>query len=72
VIAYAVTTHCRLSREKCRERPIDGSATFTIETSRIVMKNAAHTTARAFQRNGSSSLIGPPHCWSLSGRFAEA
>ena len=52
-------THCRLSREKCSDLPIDGSATLTIETSRIVMKNAAQTTVSAFQRSGSASAI--PH-----------
>ena len=66
MIAYAVTTHCRLSREKCRERPIDGSATLTIETSSTVMKNAAQTTASAFQRIGSGSDTCLP---SLSARY---
>ena len=42
--------------------PIDGSATLTIETSRMVMKNAAQTTASAFQRRGSSSAISLPPC----------
>src|SRR5829696_3183088 len=69
VIAYAVMTHWRLSREKSSASPIDGSATFTIETSRTVMKKAAHTSASAFQRRGSGvvvatasppSLVSPP------------
>ena len=60
VIAYAVMTHCRFSREKSSDLPIEGSATLTIETSRIVMKNAAQTTASAFQRCGSSSAMSPP------------
>src|SRR4051812_1905315 len=60
VIAYAVITHCRLSREKSSDSPIDGSATLTIETSSTVMKNAAHTTASAFQRCGSTSAISSP------------
>jgi hypothetical protein len=47
-----VMTHCRFSREKWSERLIDGSATFTIETSRIVMKKAVATTARILQRCG--------------------
>src|SRR4029077_5996521 len=51
-IEYAVITHCRFSREKSRARPMDGSATLTIETSRIVMKNAVATTARIRQRWG--------------------
>ena len=55
MIAYAVITHCRLSREKWSALPIDGSATLTIDTSRTVMKNAAQTIASAFQRSGSGS-----------------
>src|SRR2546428_12277711 len=51
-IEYAVITHCRFPREKWRERLIDGSATLTIETSRIVMKNAVATTARILLRGG--------------------
>src|SRR3954469_16379953 len=57
VIAYAVITHWRLSREKSSASPIDGSATFTIETSRTVMKKAAHTSASAFQRRGSGVVV---------------
>jgi hypothetical protein len=45
-------THCRFSREKWRARLIEGSATLTIETSRMVMKNAVATTARILQRWG--------------------
>jgi hypothetical protein len=45
-------THCRFACEKFRSLPIDGSATFTIETSRIVMKNAVATTARIRHRCG--------------------
>ncbi len=56
VIAYAVITHCRSSREKWSDRPIDGSATFTIETSSTVMKKAAQTIASAFQRFGSADI----------------
>ena len=51
-IEYAVMTHCRFSREKWSERLIEGRATFTIETSRIVMKNAVATTARILHRCG--------------------
>ena len=40
------------SREKWRERLIEGNATFTIETSRMVMKKAVATTARILQRCG--------------------
>src|SRR5262245_42137171 len=35
---------------------MDGRATLTMATSRTVMKKAAQTTARAFQRRGSSSV----------------
>src|SRR5262249_22770491 len=52
-------THCRLSREKWRSFAIDGSATFTIETSRIVMKNAVATTARMRQRCGFDGIRRP-------------
>src|SRR6266511_3398123 len=55
-IAYAVITHCRFSREKSSERPIEGKATFTIETSRIVMKKAVATTASTLQRWGSDAI----------------
>src|SRR5438477_269973 len=55
-IAYAVITHWRFACEKFRSRPIDGSATFTIETSRIVMKKAVATTARTLQRWGSEAM----------------
>jgi hypothetical protein len=35
---------------------IDGRATLTIETSRIVMKNAVATTARMRQRCGAEAM----------------
>ena len=60
MIAYAVITHCRLSRVKCSDVPIEGRATLTIETSRIVMKKAAQTTVSAFQRSGSACIEKPP------------
>src|SRR5256885_1443781 len=56
-IEYAVMTHWRFSREKWRDRAIEGSATFTIETSRIVMKNAVATTARIRQRCGVERVL---------------
>src|SRR5437762_5726297 len=56
VSAYAVTTHCRFPRVKWSFSPIVGSATLTIDTSRIVMKNAVPTTASAHQRRGSGSV----------------
>src|SRR2546423_13665135 len=46
-------THCRLSREKWSAVPIEGRATFTMETSSTVRKKAAQTSASAFQRRGS-------------------
>src|SRR6478672_2838527 len=50
-------THCRLSREKSSALAIEGNATFTIDTSRIVMKKAAHTTVSALQRSGSGTAV---------------
>src|SRR5205814_8504885 len=63
VIAYAVMTHCKLSFDAWSERPIDGSATVTIEPSRVVMKHATQTSARARQRRGSGVVltIGKPN-----------
>ena len=49
-IEYAVITHCRLVSEKWRSVLIDGSATFTIATSRTTMNCAATTTASPSQR----------------------
>src|SRR5262249_26128059 len=46
VIAYAVSTHCTVDSAIFRSFWIDGIATLTIDTSRIVMKNAVPTTAR--------------------------
>ena len=43
---YALTTHCRLFSEKSSAVRIDGSATFTIETSRITMNCAAQAISR--------------------------
>ena len=43
--------------EKSSASPIEGSATFTIETSRIVMKKATQTSARAFHRRGSGAAV---------------
>ena len=53
VIVYAINTHCRVLSDTSNELLIDGNATLTIETSRIVMKNATHTSASACQRRGS-------------------
>ena len=63
-------THCRFSCEKFRSFAIDGSATLTIETSRIVMKNAVATTARIRQRCGSEDMrktyvIAPGLCFAI-------
>ena len=71
VIAYAVMIHCRSwSFATWSERPIDGSATLTIETSRTVMKNATQTSARARQRRGSGVLL--TVCSPLVGRLPGA
>src|SRR5207245_10721336 len=54
-------THCSPVTEKCRLRPIEGSATFTIETSSTVMKKATQMSASARQRRGSGvEVTGSP------------
>ena len=58
VIAYAISTHCRFESETFSDVLIDGNATLTIETSRIVMKNATQTSASACQRRGSATCCG--------------
>ena len=50
VSAYAVATHCRFVAEKCRSRPIVGSAVLTIVRSTTVMKYATASTPNARQR----------------------
>src|SRR5580765_4256172 len=71
-IEYAVITHCRFSREKSSARPMDGKATLTIETSRIVMKNAVATTARMRQRWGFDAIaLGYSEGRPLGNRAAE-
>ena len=62
MIAYAVTTHWRFPVVKWSSRPMLGSATFAIAASRIVMKNAVPTTAKARQRFGfgTAVLMGSP------------
>src|SRR5262249_50513532 len=45
VSVYRFTTHCSPVVEKCKPLRIDGSATFTIETSRITMNCARQTTS---------------------------
>jgi hypothetical protein len=40
-----LTTHCSESEEKPSPELIEGKATLTIETSRITMNCARHTTA---------------------------
>ena len=54
-IAYAVITHCRLTCEKCRSVLIEGSATFTIATSRTTMNCATTISASTIQRRRSGS-----------------
>jgi hypothetical protein len=53
VSAYALTTHSRPDVEKWRLFWIDGSATFTIDTSRTTIRYATPSTASACQRLGS-------------------
>ena len=52
VSAYALTTHERSVREKCSARPIDGSATLTIEASITTTNSvtASSSSARFFAR----------------------
>src|SRR5207237_1242635 len=55
-----VSVHCTVDSAMCRSFWIDGIATVTIATSRIVMKNAAPTTASVSQRRRfrAASVIG--------------
>src|SRR3954469_25046218 len=46
VSVYALTTHCRSVAVKPRSLRIDGSATFTIETSRMTMNCARQQRKR--------------------------
>src|SRR5271154_3007607 len=48
--AYAVTTHCRLSVEKPKDRCAEGSAMFTIVESRTTISCATPSRARIAQR----------------------
>src|SRR6266516_3890417 len=48
-------THCRLASEKCRLRPMDGRATFTMAMSRTTMNWAAAMATRANHRRGSAT-----------------
>ena len=56
-IEYAVITHCRLTCEKCRSVLIEGSATFTIATSRTTMNWATTISASTIQRRRSWSAV---------------
>src|SRR5215471_694849 len=58
--AYAVTTHCRSTVEKCSARWAEGSAMFTIVASRITINWARPMTARISQRRGSGAAAAPP------------
>ena len=49
-MAYAVITHCSPVSEKPRSDWIEGSATFTMATSRITMNCAVTMRAKALQR----------------------
>ena len=53
--AYAVTTHCRSTVVKCRERWADGSAMFTTVASSTIISWARAMTARISQRLGSGA-----------------
>src|SRR6185436_2739000 len=55
VSAYALSTHWRSPCAKCRSSWIDGSATLTMETSRMTMKYAEQRRASAHQRLGSGT-----------------
>ena len=60
VSVYPLTIHCRLEGEKCRERWIDGSATFTMVASRMTMNWARPTMTRTSQglvRRGSMVVL---------------
>ena len=52
VSVYAFTTHCRPVVEKPRPPRIDGSATLTIETSRITISCARHTSTSSARERG--------------------
>ena len=73
VNAYALATHCRPDGEKCSERSIDGSATFTIDTSRITMNCDAQSSASAshFAREITSDA-GPPGATATGSRVGLA
>src|SRR3954468_24445347 len=63
---YALTTQDRFSWEKWRSRPMDGSATLTIEASSMTTNCAAasRTSARPFLDTGSDWLTGgTPSDW---------
>src|SRR3954454_17533494 len=63
---YALTTQDRFSWEKWRSRPMDGSATLTIEASSTTTNCAAasRTSARPFLDTGSDWLTGEtPSDW---------
>jgi hypothetical protein len=80
VSVYAFTTHVRLSREKCKCAPIEGSATLTIEasitTTNCVIANSssARFLPRAELRSGPERgdceelMPAPPACRGTGGR----
>jgi hypothetical protein len=55
VRAYAIVTHWTLPAAKSRSFTMDGIAVSTIVPSRMTMKNAVPSNARAFQRRGSGT-----------------
>ena len=54
--AYAVTTHCRLSLEKCNARCAEGKATVTIVASSTTISCATLSNARTAHRLGSRTV----------------
>src|ERR1700733_10914549 len=54
--AYAVTTHCRLSLEKCNARCAEGNATVTMVASSTTISCAMLSKARTAQRLGSRTV----------------
>ena len=55
--AYAVTTHCRLSVEKPKERCAEGSAMFTIVASSTTISCATPSRARIAQRRSPDAAL---------------
>src|SRR5262249_21677988 len=65
-IRYALTTQARFDCEKCRSLWIDGSATFTMVWSRMIIRKPAQSTTSATQRRRSSRACGWIWVWVLT------